>query len=278
MNEFVDEAFKEQKKSVFKFLTKLPKIVKWALFTIYTLLVFFGGRISRNFSFNLNVISQSGKNTVQVGTVEGDATINYGVNSCPVKFCSNFKDGSWEYIERFIKIQDDPLILKSPNSAALPGATMFYKEDVGNFTAEAFITPEATTSANLAVAWGHLIRCIIGDGDYTKISCQVNEAHPKEIETWSYIDKDGQLHGRHEQHQLSPFSPGKELQVKFEIQKINNITMLRIKLNDHVPLEWQLPKAYEGRTQREKVGIGLFTTNFDDVEAVFKRFQLDPHL
>lgn len=277
MDELSKELFKDERKEVIKQFGHLPKSIKWLLFIIYTAGVFAGGVKIGNLNLHFNVFAPKGGTSVNV---EGAKTVNVNTqpSSCPAKFCSDFKDGSWKYKDRFIPIQDDPLILKSPHSSALPGATMFYDNDIGSFTSETFITPEATISANLVVAYGHFIRCIIGDGDYTKVSCQINEAYPKEVESWSYLDKDGQLHGRNLQYQSSPFSSNKELQIQFGIQKIKDVTIITIKLNDQVPLEWRLPKSLEGKTQIEKVGVGLFTTNYDDVQAIFKQFQLDPHL
>lgn len=280
MDEFSKEVFKEEKRTLAKYFLKLPKLLRWVLFFLYTIIPFILGFVIGKYNINLNNFIQKGAYIININKVEGTSTINVApqISSCSVKFCSDFKDGLWQYEDRFVKIQDDPLILKSPHTSALPGATMFYNEAIGNFTAETFITPEASTSANLVVAYGHFVRCIIGDGDYTKVSCQVNGDYPKAIESWSYIDKDGQLHGRYEQHQISPFSPNQELQLQFGLEKVGTSTVITIKLNDQVPLEWKLPKSFEGKTQIEKVGVGLFTTNFDDVQAVFKKFQLDPHI
>lgn len=287
MDKLVHDVFKEEEKGVIKFFKKLPKKARSIVFALFCISIFVSGIASRplfdrlRITISNNYFKQDGNSNLQIGNVEGaNTTINFGAsgNNCPVKFCSDFKDGKWKYKERFINIQDDPLILKSPNSSALPGATMFFDEAVGNFTMQAFVTPMASPSANLAIAYGHFLRCIIGDGDYSKVSCQINTTYPTTTESWSYFDSDGVLHGRNLRYQLSQFSKNNELQVKFSILKINGRTQIEIKLNDEVPMDWLLPKDFENRTQKEKVGIGLFTAGEDNVEAVFKQFQLDPHI
>lgn len=287
MDELGHEIFKEEEKGVIKFFKKLPKKVRSIIFVLSYLSIFIGGIASRplfdslRVSISNNYFKQVGNSNLQIGKVEGaNTTINVGTNTnnCPVKFCSDFKDNKWKYKERFVNVQEDPLILKSPNSSALPGATMFFDEAVGNFTMQAFVTPMASPSANLAIAYGHFLRCILGDGDYSKVSCQINTSYPNAIENWSYLDADGELHGRNLRYQISHFSKGSELQVRFGLLKVNDRTQVEIKLNDQAPLDWYFPKEFENRTQREKVGIGLFTAGEDDVKAVFKQFQLDPHI
>lgn len=285
MDNLEKDLFSEEFKETKKFYHKLPKPLRIIVFFVFivswTFLSFYGGVKFDSLHINLNNNKQSGHDNTQIGigSVQGTSTINLNSsNTCPVKFCSNFKDSKWENLDRFIKLQDDPLILESPHSAALPGATMFFPEEVGKFAMEVFITPQASNSANLVLAYGHFARCIIGDGDYTKISCQINEAYPKAVESWSYIDNDGKLYGKYEQHQIASFSPNKELQIRFSLDLIDTYPNLTVKINDQTPLNWKIPKDFQNRTQREKIGIGLFTTKFDDVQAVFKQFRLDPHL
>jgi len=276
------EIFKEEKKEVIKTVRKFPKWLRVFLF----ILVYIVGLATRplfdHFLINVqnNNVKQNGKTNVNIGQVAGTNTmINIGSDDkCPVKFCSKFKDGNWQYFDRFSVIQDDPLILQSPNSKKLPGATMYFSEEVGNFTMQTFITPLATLSANISVAYGHLLRCIIGDGDYIKTACQLNTDYPTSVENWSYFDSQGNLHGRNQQYQKSSFSVNNELQIRFEMSKIDGRTKIDVKLNDQVPMSWLLPKKFENRAQMEKVGIGLFTAGQDDVKAVFKHFQLDPHI
>lgn len=276
MNGTREEAFRKENKSVVSFIRKLPSLIRWFLYIFSYLIIivisYWAGK--NNFNPKNFLVIVGFNNKVEGMNSEGPP---YPTNTCVVKYCSDFKDGLWQYEDRFVTIQKDPLILKSPNTQALPGATMFFKNSVGDFTANITIIPEATVSANLAVAWGHFIRCIIGDGDYSKISCQVNTSYPKEIESWSYFDKEGILYGKSLQYQLSPFVVDQELQLKFEIEGKENSKLIRLKLNDHVPIEWKIPNKYSDKSKTEKVGVGLFTTEFDDVQAVFKNFQLDPH-
>lgn len=281
MTEFDSELFKKQRKTLTQGLQKLPKFLQWVIFSIYTICALMFGYLGGKNNISLNNFIHIERNIFSFGgKVAGTETDNSSppLVTCVVKFCSDFLDDTWLNFDRFQKIQDDPLILKSPNTPALPGATMFFNNDVENFSANIFITPEATTSANLVVAWGHFIRCIIGDGDYSKVSCQINEDYPKKIEAWSYMDNEGELHGKNLRYQLSSFSPNQELQIKFEIEKVGDDKIISLKLNDHVPLLWKFPKGFIAKTKIERVGVGLFTTRYDDVQAVFKKFQLDPHL
>lgn len=226
------------------------------------------------------------KSAITLSGVQQIGIINTNQNNvlsaqsqCPFKYCSDFKDGKWKDFDQFIVIQNDPLlILKSPNNPRKPGATMYYEQDVGNFTSEFFVTPMASVSANLAFAYGNLTRCIIGDGNYQSISCQINEDYPKAPKDWTYFDKEGKLHGKISQWQLSKFEPNRELQLRFEFQKIEENESIIIKINDQAPLIWKLPKKFQRLVKLDKVGISLFTTNYDDVQAVFKQFRLDPHL
>lgn len=197
---------------------------------------------------------------------------------CLFKYCSDFKDGKWKYQEEFKKIQDNPLILESPNNPVKPGATMYYDQEVGHFTLETIVAPMATASANLAIAYGKLTRCIIGDGSYQSIACQINESYPKEPKDWSYFDEKGNLYGRFSQFQISKFEPGKELQIRYEYKNIDGNDTITIKLNDHVPLVWRIPKRFQGIVKTDMVGLSLFTTKYDDVQAVFKSFNLDSNL
>lgn len=287
MNELTDEIFKEEEKGLAKYYKKfIPKRLRIYVYFIFLVVSFVGGYDSRPFieqkinSQKAGVLQNGLINFFIGGKVKSAETSVYQENksSCPFKYCSDFKDDKWEYKERFTVIQDDPLVLKSPNTQALPGATMFFGQEVGNFTSQMFITPLASPSANLSVVYGHFLRCIIGDGDYSKISCQINAAYPKTIEDWRYFDSNGNIHGRYLRYQIAHFSKGNELQLRFSILKINDRTQIEIKLNDQVPLDWFLPEEFEKRIKMEKVGVGLFTAGEEDVEAVFKQFQLDPHI
>lgn len=287
MDELGHEIFKVEEKGFVKYLRNLiPKKLRKSFYIILIIGSFFGGYKSRPFIDQKISLANIGTNQTGLfnfsfgGKVEGANTSadNEMRPNCIYKFCSNFEDEKWSYKDRFITVQTDPLILKSPNTSSLPGATLFYNEDVGSFTMQTFITPLASPSANMVVAYGHFLRCIIGDGDYSKISCQINTAYPKAIENWSYFSSEGTLHGKHLHYQISPFTKDNELQIKFSMLKVNDKTQIEIKLNDQVPITWFLPEEFEDRTQREKVGIGLFTAGQDDVEAVFKQFQLDPHI
>lgn len=275
--ELSKDVFKEQRKGLAKYFHKLPKSLRWLLFIASYVVTLLTGNKLPPLNLNLN---QLGIVNIQSNQkVEGAQTSIY--NSCPVKFCSDFGDKSnWTNIERFVALQDAPLILKSPNSSSLPGATMFYNQSVGSFSMQTSIIPESTVSANIVVAYGHLLRCIVGDSDYSTISCQINDAYPKKIEDWSYIDTEGGLHGKNKQYQFAspPLSPNKELHLQFGMGKINGITTINIQLNEEVPLQWKLPTNLEGTDTNDFVGLGLITNNLDDVQAVFKKFQLDPHL
>lgn len=284
MKDTKQEIFREEEKRLVKIFRRIPKNIRLFIYILSLFICFSGGFSSRPFFDNLHIenitnhFSVKGNSNVSIGKVEGVETVNIGTNNCLFKYCSNFQDDKWKYKERFNILQEDPLIVKSPNSKSLPGATMFYDEEVGNFTMQAFLTPMSTPSANLALAYGHFIRCIIGDGDYSKISCQMNSTYPSTVENWSYFDSIGKLYGRNQHYQISRFLVNNEIQIKFSILKVNDRKQIEIKINDQVPMNWFIPKEFENRTQREKVGIGLFTAGQDDVKAVFKQFQLDPHI
>lgn len=286
MDDIGKDLFKEEKRGVVKSFKKLPKWLRMFLFVSLLIFDFIGGLSARPLFDRLNInlfnsyVKQNGNSNIQIGKVAGtNTTVNIGDDdNCPVKFCSKFTDGKWQYIDRFSVIQEDPLILKSPSSKSLPGATMYFSEEVGNFTMQAFITPMASQSANISVAYGHFLRCIIGDGDYSKIACQINVDYPKSIEKWSYLNSEGKLYGRNQHYQISHFPEKNELQIRFKFMKINDSTQIEIKINDQIPMTWNLPREFENRTKREKVGIGLFTAGQDDVSAVFKLFQLDPNI
>lgn len=281
MDDLSNDIFKDEKKGVARLFRKLPKKVRIVIFILSFVITYAGGIISRPLfdRVYVNFVKQDHNSGVQIGKVEGTNTINFGTNSnCPFKFCSNFKDEKWMNMDRFTIVQDNPMVLKSPNTSALPGATLFFNEDVGNFTMLTFLTPLSSPSPNMVVAYGHFLRCIIGDGDYSKISCQINVDYPKAIENWSYLNSEGKLHGKNLRYQISPFTKDNELQIKFSILKVNDNKQVEIKLNDQVPLTWLLPKEFENRIQKEKVGVGLFTAGQDDVEAVFKEFMLDTRI
>lgn len=220
--------------------------------------------INTNYS---HVIQQSGNNNK---VVLSEAT------ECLSRFCSDFADDKWTDKERFILVQKDPLVLKSPNSISLPGATMYYKEEVGSFTAQIFITPQASISANLTLTYGRFYRCILGDSDYKIISCQINQGYPTIPENWSYFDEDGIMYGKNKRYLIRPFESNKEMQIRFEQKENNGNTIISIKINNQVPAEWILPKRHQGQTLREKVGLGLISTTYGDSQAIFKRFELSP--
>ncbi|MBU1000241.1 hypothetical protein KKE78_02500 [Patescibacteria group bacterium] len=231
-------------------------------------------------NFNLSLLNKSVSNQSGIQQSGNNNSIVLSANTqCLSRYCSDFKkDDDWVGKNKFVPIQEDPLILKSPNSEALPGATMFYKKDVGNFTAKAFISPQATSSANLVLSYGSFYRCILGDADYELITCQINQSYPKVPEDWGYFDKDGGLHGRNKQYQKRPFQSQNELEIRFEQRTDANNTIISIKLNEQVPAEWILPKKFQGLTRSEKIGIGLITNAYDDAQAIFKHFELNSQL
>lgn len=288
MDNLKESLFKEEQKETLKWFKKLPRWLRRLTWGVVILLDVIGalsviGLATGTLIFNTLVFNILGEHTSIINQnqkVDNGSTVNNyfeASDACPN--CSDFKDGKWENIERFHKISDNPLILKSPNSSKLPGAVMFYKKNVKNFSMQTILTPQATTSANLLVQYGNFTKCIIGDANYSFISCRVNTAYgsSKIKEIWSYIDKDGGLHGNAEQHQISSFEPNQDLQLKYEIRDAGPDRIISIRINEKVPVEWKLPKQFAYKDVSDKVGIGLFTTKFDDVQAVLKQFRLDPY-
>lgn len=288
MDNFIEnELQKEVKPELRKFFLRLFQSKYWNWLkkplVIILILHYLVGIVSLKtgiVNINLDLLNRSNTNISGIQQVGDNNSVVLSVNTqCLSRFCSDFKkDDDWIGKNKFIPVQQDPLILKSPNSKALPGATMFYKEDVGNFTVKAFINPQATSSANLVLSYGSFYRCIIGDSDYELITCQINQSYPKVPEDWSYIDKEGGMHGKNKQFQKRPFKPKDELEIKFEQRKSADNAIISIKLNEQVPAEWVLPKKFQGLTRREKIGIGLITNIYDDAQAIFKQFELNPLL
>lgn len=287
MDDLEKDLFAEEKKETLRFFRKFPKPLRRTIYGFRIFLEIAGalgliGIATGSLIFNISITNILGAHTSNIAQNQkadngGTVINNFGtINNC--QNCSNFKDGKWKDIDRFKKISDDPLTLKSPNSLALPGAVMFYNQSVKNFTMQAVLTPQATTSANLLVQYGNFSKCIIGDANYSFISCRINTAYPSNEAVWSYIDKDGGLHGNSEQHQMSSFEPTQDLQLKYEIRDSGSNRIISIKINEKPPVEWKLPEKYANKDLSDKVGLGLFTTKYDDVQAVFKQFQLDPHL
>lgn len=243
---------------------------------IYGALTFVGvklGVINFNFqTFNTSLSNQSG--IQQFGN--SNSVVLAEKTQCLSRYCSDFRDKKWLGIDKFIIIQEEPLILKSPSTLQLPGATMFFNESVGNFISTSFVTPQASSSANLVFSYGHFYRCILGDSDYEQISCQINQGYPNVPEQWAYIDQSGIIYGKYQKYQTRPFEMNKELEVRFEQREDSNNTIISIKINNQVPADWILPKDYQKKTLRENIGLGLITNKYNDAQGVFKHFELEP--
>lgn len=284
MGDIIENELKETlKPEISKFKRqwkKIPRVAKIAILITAFIFQPFVLKQLGLITFNVSLLNgfstkyfiwQSGNNNL-VAPVLSDST------KCIVRYCSDFEVDDWIGEKNFIVVQKNPLILKSPSSPQLPGATMYYGANVGNFIANIFLTPQASASPNLVLTYGHFYRCILGDADYSTLTCQINQDYPTVPENWAYFDQDGIIHGKNKRFQISPFKPNKELEIRFSQSEDEDNTKISIKINDQVPVEWILPKKYQRQTQTEKIGIGLITTTYKDVQAVFKHFELDPKL
>lgn len=291
MNDLIKTELAEEIKPYLRNLLKLTrrlipsKVRKFLIYSylLISLITFVVGGVGIklgvvNFNFqhlqNANILDSS---IQQIG--DNNTLVLSEKTQCLSQYCSDFEFEDWYNIGKFSLVQEKPLILKSPNSPQLPGATMFYKgHKARNFIAKIFITPLATRSANLVLAYGSLYRCILGDSDYKIITCQINQTFPRIPEEWGYFDKEGIIHGKAKHYQTRSFEPEKELDLRFEQREDGRDTIISIKINDQVPAEWILPKKFQDIVKLDDIGLGLITTRYDDVQAIFKHFELDPKL
>ena len=281
VNELKKE-LKPDEKRIKKIWSKIPRFFKILILLIAIIFLLFMepmllkqmGLITFSKNFNIH---QSGKNIVQQWGNNNTAVLP-GETQCYVHACSNFESENWIGKNSFVTVQENPWMAKSPSSLQLPGATTYYKDSVGNFTAKIFVTPQASKSANLVLAYGHFYRCIIGDSDYQLLTCQINLAYPKIPEDWSYFDTDGTLHGEYKRYVKRPFEQNKELEIRFEQREQDDKTIISIKLNNQEPAEWTLPQAWYKTTLSEQIGVGLIKTSYGETQATFKRFELSPQI
>lgn len=282
--EIIKELVKPERKDLRKIISKTPAWVRYLLVgLIFTATVLIGGSKMHIIIFNKDILKN----------IRSNFSINFLSNSnqtilsvqaenpkkCPADFCNffqNFKDDTeWTNKQSFTVIRENPLLLEASSSALSPGAIVNYNVSVSNFILRLLVTPLASPSANLSISYGTLYRCIIGDGGYREIGCQINKDYPHKPERWVYVNSDGEEMGKSLQ-QYSPWNINEDLNIKFSYTRTNSEGVIEIQVNSNNPVNWKLKSNQVRKSQKENIGIGLIDPNLKhNIQAIFKSFMLD---
>ncbi|GEM_PF-4035889 len=201
------------------------------------------------------------------------------------KICSNFNDGKWGITrdgkwendaQKLFVIQnpDEQNRISAPIKGSKRGAMMYYEEKViPNNQFMLKIKPYGNTYLGLVIfEYGHVVRCILGDGDRRVLRCfsQINDEWIKKLE--KYLPYGEAL------------QPGVEIEVEITTKMLSKNTvsvdiLLRYIFSNQEKMftlqgDIPLPILLNEREKRE-IGIGLVDSQQKgDVEAEFIQFNI----
>lgn len=275
------EIFKPQINKTKQWMQDHPKIA-WPLFL--GLIAFVAlGIVTGVFTFFLN-FHESKPSLPEVRETNPEIE----VLSC-ADYCSDFKDlEKWLGSDQLV-VDKDRNLFKAPADNARAGAIMFYDKEVyTSFKAKFEIIPLSNDEANIVIQFGSLLRCMIGDGNYKTLGCQINKLFPTEKADWTYVTVDGEdVRNSFQNVGSKGFEPKTKLIITWqqEIEENSRMVNVGITLNyfppdSNTPTEHSFKQNFKlpfvGKDLKGKIGVGLLDPRRTGaIEAKFLDFQLD---